>query len=71
MVVTDPYNFMLVYNFIAVFAAKCIHAEYQVCFSFPSFFLLFSLFFNFFFILHKFRSLPAAVLGGMHVSTLK
>lgn len=41
MVITDPYNFMLVYNFIAVFAAKCIHAEFQVCFSFPSFFLFF------------------------------
>lgn len=70
MVVTDPYNFMLVYNFIA---AKCIHAEFQVCFSFPSFFLFFfsPFFFNFFFILHNFRSLPAAMLGGVHVSTLK
>lgn len=34
-------------------------------------FYFFSSFLNFFFILHKFRSLPAAVLGGMHVSTLK
>lgn len=72
MVLTDPYNSMLVYNFIAVFAAKRIHAEFQVCFFFPFFLsIFFSSFLNFFFILHKFRSLPAAVLGGMHVSTLK
>lgn len=72
LVVTDPYNFMLIYNFIAVFAAKHVHAEFQVCFSFPFFFLtFFSLFLNFFFILHKFRSLPAAMLGGVHISTLK
>lgn len=41
MVLTDPYNSMLVYNFIAVFAAKRIHAEFQVCFFFPFFLSIF------------------------------
>lgn len=50
MVILDPYNLTLVCNFIAVSAAKRVHAEFQVCFSFLSFFLFFSWFiFNFFF----------------------
>lgn len=64
MVILDPYNLTLVCNFIVVSAAKRVHAEFQVCFSFLSFFLFFSLFiFNFFLSLRNVRSPPAATLG--------
>lgn len=58
---------------MVVFAAKYIHAEFQVFFPFFLSFLFyfFPLYFNFIFILPTLRNLPAAMLGVMHISTLK